>query len=69
METNRFYIDFSDRDNLNQEDKEALKALQESLRPIERIQYLLDFVISGKISIEDWEVLTGIPWNYNEDII
>ncbi len=38
----KYYIDFSDNDKLTNDEKIALKAIQDVYRPIERVDYLLD---------------------------
>lgn len=59
----QYYIDFSDRDNLTSEDKEALENIQ-TYRPMERVDFLSDYLLSGKITDDDYEKMTGIPFNY-----
>ena len=45
-----YYIDFSNRDNLSNDEKIALEKIQEMYRPIERVDLLLEYKMSGKIS-------------------
>lgn len=59
-----YYVDFSDRDDLTKEDKEALEAIQEKYRPIERADLLTEYRIQGKITADEFETMTGIPYNF-----
>lgn len=59
-----YYIDFSNRDNLSNDEKIALEKIQEMYRPIERVDLLLEYKISGKISTDDFETMTGLPYTF-----
>ena len=59
-----YYIDFSNRDNLSNDEKIALEKIQEMYRPIERVDLLLEYKISGKISTDDVETMTGLPYTF-----
>lgn len=59
-----YYIDFSDRDNLTSEEKIALENIQKTYRPIERVDLLLEYRIQGKITADEFETMTGLPYNY-----
>jgi hypothetical protein len=59
-----YYIDFSDRDNLTDDEKTALARVQEMYRPIERVDILLEYKVNGKISTDDFETMTGLPYTF-----
>ena len=59
-----YYIDFSNRDNLSNDEKIALEKIQEMYRPIERVDLLLEYKMSGKISTDDFETMTGLPYTF-----
>ena len=46
----KYYIDFSDRDNLSSDEKVALERIQQLYKPIERVEFLIDYRANGKIS-------------------
>ncbi len=60
----KFYIDFSNRNNLTDEEKKELENIQQTLRPIERIDLLIEYKITGKITDDDYEIMTGVPYNF-----
>lgn len=60
-----YYIDFSNRDNLTDDEKNALEQIQRCYRPIERVDALLEYRISGKLTNDDFETLTGIRYDYD----
>lgn len=60
----QYYVDFSDRDNLTNDEKISLEKIQEIYRPIERVDFLLDFRAMGKITSDDYETMTGLPYNF-----
>lgn len=62
----KYYIDFSDRDNLTNDEKNALEKIQETLRPIERVDLLLEYKIQGKITADEFETMTGLPYNFGQ---
>lgn len=59
-----FYIDFSDRDNLTNDEKKSLEEIQNVYRPIERVELIIDFLANDKITTDDFEKLTGLPYSY-----
>ena len=59
-----YYIDFIDRDNLTNDEKVALERIQEMYRPIERVDLLLEYAINGKITTDDFEKMTGLPYTF-----
>lgn len=62
----QYYIDFSDHDNLTNDEKVALERIQASLRPIERVDLLLDYKVQGKITADEYEKMTGLPYNFGQ---
>lgn len=62
----QYYVDFSSRDNLTNDEKNALEKIQESLRPIERVDLLLEYKIQGKITADEFETMTGLPYNFGQ---
>ena len=61
-----FYVDFSERENLTIEEKNLLEDIQRKFRPIERADYLVDFRMQNKITADDFEQMTGIPYNFDQ---
>lgn len=59
-----FYVDFSNRDELTSDEKKALEYIQRDYRPIERVELLLEYRITNKITSDDFEKMTGLPYNY-----
>lgn len=60
----QYYIDFSDREGLTNDEKTALERIQQMYRPIERVALLVDYRAQGKITADDFEKMTGIPYNF-----
>ena len=60
-----YYIDFSDRDNLSNDEKKALEEIQNCYRPIERVELLLEYRINDKITADEFEKMTGLPYSYD----
>lgn len=60
----KFYIDFSNRNNLTDEEKKELETIQQTLRPIERVDSLIPYKIYGKITDDEYETMTGLPYNF-----
>ena len=60
----KYYIDFSNRNNLNDYEKETLENIQKNYKPIERVDLITEFVINDKISVDDFEALTGLIYSY-----
>lgn len=59
-----YYIDFSNRDNLTDDEKKSLEMIQQTYRPIERVDLLIEYKITGKITDDDYETMTGLPYNF-----
>ena len=62
----QYYVDFSDRDNLTNEDKKSLESIQMTYRPIERVDFLSEYRLTGKITNDDYEKMTGVPYTANQ---
>ena len=62
----QYYVDFSDRANLTDDDKSNLKSIQDTYRPIERVDYLTEYRLLGKITEDDYETMTGVPYESNQ---
>lgn len=60
----QYYVDFSDHDNLTNDEKKALENIQSMYRPIERVELLLDYRVTGKITADEFEKMTGLPYNF-----
>lgn len=61
----RYYVDFSTRDNLTDEEKKALENIQMTLKPLDRVPLLLDYLTLAKITTDDYETMTGLPYQYD----
>ena len=59
-----YYIDFSNRENLTDDEKKSLEIIQRDYRPIERVELLLEYRIMDKITADEFEQMTGLPYNY-----
>ena len=60
-----YYIDFSTRPNLTDDEKKSLESIQAIYRPVERVEMLLEFRINGKITSDEFETMTGLPYSYD----
>lgn len=60
----KYYVDFSDRDNLSNDEKIALEKIQEVYRPIERVEFLIEYKVQEKITADEFETMTGLPYNF-----
>lgn len=60
----KYYIDFSDHENLSNDEKTALEQIQQTFRPIERVELLLEYKVQGKITADEFETMTGLPYNF-----
>ena len=59
-----YYIDFSGSTTLSDSDKIALERIQQQYLPIARATFLQDFRYQGKITDDEYEKMTGIPYRY-----
>nr|DAX41711.1 MAG TPA: major allergen I polypeptide [Caudoviricetes sp.] len=60
-----FFIDFSLDPNLTDEEKIALERIQQLYRPVERVELLLEYKVNGKITGDQFEQMTGMPYEYD----
>lgn len=61
-----YYVDFSDHENLSNDEKTALEAIQKTYRPIERVSLLLEYKAQGKITDDEFTKMTGLPYNFGQ---
>lgn len=59
-----YYIDFSNHENLTDEEKVALDRIQQTYRPMERVDFLIEYKVHGKITADEFEKMTGLPYNF-----
>lgn len=57
-----YYVDFSNNDKLTNDEKNALEKIQKEYRPIERAEFLVAYRIQEKITADEFEIMTGIPY-------
>lgn len=60
----KFYVDFSNRSNLTEDEKVALENIQRIYKPIERVEFLVIYRANDKITSDDYETMTGLPYNF-----
>lgn len=61
-----YYIDFSNHENLTNDEKKALETIQQMYRPIERVDLLIEYRVNGKITADEYETMTGLPYNFSQ---
>lgn len=59
-----YYIDFSNHENLTDEEKVALDRIQQTYRPMERVDFLIEYKVQSKITADEFEKMTGLPYNF-----
>ena len=59
-----YYVDFTKNSLLSDDEKVALERIQETYRPVERVEFLLDYKAAGKITADEFEQMTGLPYNF-----
>jgi len=62
----QYYIDFSNRTNLTDSEKTYLENIQNSYRPIERVEFLTEYLLMAKITNDDFITMTGVPYEANQ---
>ena len=62
----QYYIDFSNNDNLTNDEKSALERIQSTYRPMERVDFLIEYKVSGKITSDEFEKMTGLPYDFGQ---
>lgn len=58
-----YYVDFSNRSDLSLDDQVMLENIQQQYRPIERAEFLIPFRLESKITADEFETMTGIPYS------
>ena len=59
-----YYIDFSNSKLLSDDEKISLERIQDTYRPVERVELLLEYKVAGKITADEFETMTGLPYNF-----
>lgn len=57
-----YFIDFSYSTTLNDQEKEDIINIQQNYRPMERVDFLMAYKIQGKITDDEFEKMTGVPY-------
>lgn len=57
-----YFVDFSDSKLLTEEEKINIKDIQDKYRPMERVDFLMDYRTQGKITEDEFETMTGVPY-------
>lgn len=60
----KYYVDFSNHKDLTDDEKVALDKIQQTYRPMERVDFLTTYKIQGKITADEFEIMTGVPYNF-----
>lgn len=55
-----YYVDFSNHEHLNNNEKDALEKIQQQYRPMERVDFLIEYKAYGKITADEFEKMTGL---------
>ena len=66
VDKSHYYIDFSNNKSLTDEEKKSLERIQEVYLPIERADLLNEFRIEGKITNDEYETMTGLPYRFGD---
>lgn len=61
-----YYVDFSNHDQLTTAEINALEQIQQSYRPIERVELLIEYKVQGKITSDEFETMTGLPYTFGQ---
>ena len=59
-----YYVDFSNSKLLSDDEKIALERIQDTYRPVERVELLLEYKVAGKITADEFETMTGMPYSF-----
>lgn len=62
----QYYIDFSNHENLTNDEKIALDKIQQNYRPMERVDLLIEYKVQSKITADEFEKMTGLPYNFGQ---
>lgn len=60
---NDYYVDFTDRSNLTDGEKIALEKIQTEYYPLQRVTFLAPYRNNDKITDDDYETMTSIPYS------
>lgn len=60
----QYYVDFSNHENLTNDEKVALDRIQQMYRPMERVDFLIEYKVHAKITTDEFEKMTGLPYNF-----
>lgn len=63
-DASHYYIDFSNHENLTNDEKIALERIQQTYRPMERVDLLIEYKVQLKITADEFETMTGLPYNF-----
>lgn len=63
-DNSHYYVDFSDNDSLTNDEKDSLEKIQKLYKPIERVEFLMAFKNAGKITSDQFEAMTGLPYTF-----
>ena len=58
------YINFTARTDLTPDEIKSLESIQQIHLPIERVDPLLEFKYAGKITTDEFETMTGLPYSF-----
>lgn len=64
QDLSKYYIDFSNHPNLTDDEKTALENIQRLYKPLERVELLVPYRVNDKITADEYETLTGLPYNF-----
>ena len=59
-----YYVDFCNSKLLSDDEKIALERIQDTYRPVERVELLLEYKVAGKITADEFETMTGLPYDF-----
>lgn len=62
FEKNNYLVNFENNEKLTDEDKKELKRIQDQYYPMERTEHLAEFYLEGKITDDEYEILTTVPF-------
>ena len=58
------YINITARTDLTPDEIKNLESIQQTHLPIERVDPLLEFKYAGKITNDEFETMTGLPYSF-----
>lgn len=60
-----YYVDFSNRESLTEAEKNALENIQKIYLPLDRVPLLLEYLVTKKITSDEYETMTGLPYQFD----